>query len=62
VREAIAMVASGAAIRVVVAGIRHGERLYDDCSGLALDAGVRLVPLRRSDTPRTDIAVEPILE
>jgi hypothetical protein len=62
VSEAIAMVQSGASPRVVVAGIRYGEQLYDGCSRLALDAGVRIVPLRRSDRPSTDIAVEPIHE
>jgi hypothetical protein len=62
VREAIAMVASGASPRVVVAGIRYGDQLYDGCCRLALDAGVRIVPLRRPDRPNTDIAVESIHE
>jgi hypothetical protein len=60
IREAIAMVASGGAPRVVLAGIRFGETLLDPGRRLALDAGVRLVPLWRSDEAGADLAVERI--
>lgn len=62
IREAIAMVASGGAPRVVVAGIRFGETLLDPSRRLALEAGVRLVPLWRADEAGADIAVERIRE
>jgi hypothetical protein len=62
IREAIAMVASGGAPRVVVAGIRFGETLLDPGRRLALDAGVRLVPLRRSDEAGADLSIERIRE
>ncbi len=45
VREAIAMVASGAAPRVILAGIRFGDPLADWGRGLAGQAGVLLTPL-----------------
>jgi hypothetical protein len=62
IREAIAMVASGASPRVVLAGIRFGETLLDSGRRLALDAGVRLVPLWRADEAGADLAVERIRE
>jgi hypothetical protein len=62
IREAIAMVASGAAPRVVLAGISFGETLLDSGRRLALDAGVRLVPLWRADEAGADLAVERIRE
>lgn len=58
IREAIAMVASGASKRVVVAGIQFGDTLLDSGRRLALEAGVRLVPLWKADDAGTDIAVE----
>ena len=60
IREAIAMVASGGAPRVVVAGINFGETLLDPARRLALEAGVRLVPLWRADEAGADIAIERI--
>jgi hypothetical protein len=60
IREAIAMVASGGAPRVVVAGINFGETLVDPARRLALEAGVRLVPLWRADEAGADIAIERI--
>lgn len=60
IREAIAMVASGRAPRVVLAGIHFGETLFDPARRLALEAGVRLVPLWRADEAGADIAVERI--
>lgn len=62
IREAIAMVASGAAPRVVLANIRFGETLLDPARRLALEAGVRLVPLWKTDEAGADIAVERIRE
>jgi hypothetical protein len=60
VREAIAMVAGGASRRVVVGGLRFGENLLAPASGLAAEAGVRLVPLWMPDDAGADIAVERI--
>jgi hypothetical protein len=62
IREAIAMVASGGAPRVVLAGLSFGETLLDPGRRLALDAGVRLVPLWRADEAGADLAVERIRE
>ncbi|HET9758061.1 MAG TPA: hypothetical protein VFP66_16285 [Candidatus Limnocylindrales bacterium] len=62
IREAIALVASGGAPRVVLAGISFGETLLDPSRRLALEAGVRLVPLWRADETGADIAVERIRE
>ena len=58
VREAIAMVASGAAPRVVLAGIRFGDPLTDWGRRLAGQAGVLLTPLWRSDEAGTDLSFE----
>ena len=60
VREAIAMVASGGAPRVILAGINFAETLLDPARRLALEAGVRLVPLWRADEAGADIAIERI--
>jgi hypothetical protein len=60
VREAIAMVASGAAPRVIVGGLHFGEALLTTAGGLAAEAGVRLVPLWMPDDAGADIAVERI--
>jgi hypothetical protein len=62
VREAIAMVAAGASPRVVVAGIRFGETLLDDARRIALEAGVRVNPIWRTDEKGADIVVMPISE
>jgi hypothetical protein len=62
VREAIAMVAQGASTRVVVAGIRYGEPLLDTARRLALESGVRVIPIWKDDHSGADIAVEPIYE
>lgn len=62
IRDAIAMVAAGASPRVVVANIRFGETLLDLARSLALQAGVRLVPLWRTDESGADISVERIDE
>jgi hypothetical protein len=58
VREAIAMVASGAAPRVVLAGIRYGDPLAAWGRRLAGQAGVILTPLWRSDEGGADLSVE----
>ena len=60
IREAIAMVASGGAPRVILAGINFAETLLDPARRLALEAGVRLVPLWRADEAGADIAIERI--
>jgi hypothetical protein len=58
VREAIALVASGGASRVTVANLRLSGQLLDPARRLAVDAGVRLVPLWRTDGAGVDIAIE----
>jgi len=60
VREAIAMVAAGAAPRVVVASLLYSAALLDPSRRLALEAGVRVRPLSRRDRAGVDLAVEPI--
>lgn len=62
IREAIAMVAAGRALRVVVAGIAFGDSLVKPGQRLALEAGVRLRPLSRTDDAGIDLAVEQIVE
>jgi hypothetical protein len=62
VHEAIVFVSSGGASRVVVGGIRFGEALLPQARQLALEAGVRIVPLWTSDEAGVDIAVERIDE
>lgn len=62
IREAIAMVASGGAPRVVLAGIRFGPSLLDSARRLALESGVRVTPLWTADETGADIAVERIRE
>lgn len=62
VREAIALVASGRSRRVVVGGIRFGEALLTPARTIALEAGVRLVPLWMPDDVGADIAVERITD
>jgi len=58
VREAIAMVALGAASRVVLGGLRFGEALVEPARRLAAEEGVRIVPLWTADDAGADIAVE----
>jgi hypothetical protein len=60
VREAIVMVASGRAPRVVVGGLHFGEALLPTARGLATEAGVRVVPLWLPEDVGADIAVERI--
>ena len=59
-REAIALVASGASPRVVLAGIRYGQQIADAAQRRALEAGVRIKRLPQSDGMRIDLVVEPI--
>lgn len=61
ISEAIALVASGGSRRVVVGGIAFGEVLLDPARRLALQAGVRLVPVWRDDGG-PDVAIEAIRE
>ena len=56
--EAIAMVASGAAPRVVLGGIHFGGQLATWGRRIAGEAGVLLTPLWRSDEEGADLAVE----
>ena len=60
VREAIDMVASGGAPRVVVGGLQFGEALLGPARELADAAGVRVVPLWMPDDTGADIAIERI--
>jgi len=61
VREAIAMVASGGAPRVVLGGIHFGDRLTDWGRRVAGEAGVLLTPLWRSDDAGPDLSVERVI-
>jgi hypothetical protein len=62
ITEAIALVASGGAPRAVVAGLRFGDELLHSARRVALEAGVRIVPLWRADEAGVDIAVDRIAE
>ncbi|MEO8626361.1 MAG: hypothetical protein ABI452_06645 [Candidatus Limnocylindrales bacterium] len=61
-REAIAMVASGASPRVIVAGISAGDQILDAAQRLGLESGVRVNRLSQHDDRGADLAVEPIYE
>jgi hypothetical protein len=60
IRDAITMVATGRAPRVVVAGLRLGDALLPSARRMALEAGVGIVPLWRADEAGLDIAIEPL--
>ena len=59
VEEAIAMVASGAAPRVTLAGLRFGDQIVATAQLWAEEAGVRATPLWRTDESGLDLLVEP---
>jgi hypothetical protein len=60
IRGAIALVAAGGSPRVVVAGLHLGDALLPSARRMALEAGVRIVPLWAADESGLDIAVEPL--
>jgi hypothetical protein len=62
VREAIEMVASGGSRRVILAGIRFGDSLLDPARRMALEAGVRVLPVAHDGDGGVDISVERIRE
>ena len=62
VRDAIALVASGGASRVVIAGLRFGDEVIDPARGAALQAGLRVRALGRSAGEGIDLAIEAIVE
>jgi hypothetical protein len=62
VREAIAMVASGGAPRIVLAGLRFSARLIQPARQVAAGTGVRIVPLWRADGVGLDIAVDSVAD
>lgn len=62
VREAIAMVASGGAPRVVLGGIEFPEAVLDPARRVALAAGVRLLSVPRADDTGVDISIQRVFE
>jgi hypothetical protein len=60
VREAILLVATGAAPRVMVAGLARGEEVLERCRRPALEAGVRLLARATARGDRFDVVVEVI--
>ena len=60
IRVAIEMVATGGAPRVMVAGVGYGEEILVHARRLALEAGVRLRPVRRADDRGADVVIERI--
>jgi len=62
VRSAIAMVASGGAPSVSLGGLQFGEQLIEPARALALEAGVRIVPIWTSDEGGADMRVERITD
>jgi hypothetical protein len=57
IREAIAVVASGASARVLLANLHFGEELLDRARRLADDAGLAVVPMFRAGEG-ADLSVE----
>ncbi|HEY6058478.1 MAG TPA: hypothetical protein VIV06_10625 [Candidatus Limnocylindrales bacterium] len=62
IREAIAVVASGVSPRVVIAGLRLGDALLPVARRMALEAGVRIVPMWPADESGVDMSVERLPE
>ena len=60
VREAILMVASHGAPRVLVAGLTFGEPFLDACRRSALEAGVRVRVRPTSSADRLDLVIEAV--
>jgi hypothetical protein len=60
IQGAIDMVASGGAPRVVLAGMRFGDKLLDEARRRAAAAGVRVVPLWTARSEGADLAIEQI--
>jgi hypothetical protein len=60
--DAIALVATGGAPRVVVAGLSLGDQLLPTAKRMADEAGVRLVPTWGADEEGVQIAVERVTE
>jgi hypothetical protein len=58
VRQAIIMVSEYGTPRVVVAGLEHGSLILEPCRRLAMEAGVRLIPLPAARNDHLDFAVE----
>jgi hypothetical protein len=58
VREAISMVASSGAPRVVLGGLRFGEQLLEPARRMAVGTGTRIVPLWTTDEGGLDLVVE----
>jgi hypothetical protein len=61
-REAIAMVASGASPRVIVAGIRFGEQILESARASGRDCGVEVVRILNTEGVGSSLAFEPIQE
>jgi len=58
--EGIEMVASGAALRVVVTGLRVGDAVLPPASRLASSSGVRIEPYWSLDDSFVAVAIEPL--
>jgi hypothetical protein len=58
VREAVLLVASGGARRVVVANLHHGRVILEPARAFAVDAGLSVEPLPTADPRRVDLAAE----
>ena len=58
VRDAVAIVASGATARVVLGGLRFGDQLIEPARRLADGTGAHVVPLWTTDEGGVDIAIE----
>jgi hypothetical protein len=62
VREAIALVASGGARRVLIAGLRFSDDVVDPARTGALESGVRVRSLDRASGSGVDLSIERIAE
>jgi len=62
VREAIALVASGGARRVVIAGLRFADDVVDPARVGALESGIRVRSIDRASGSGVDLSIETITE
>jgi hypothetical protein len=62
VRDAIALVASGGAHRVVIAGLRFSGDVIDPARDAARESGLRVRALKRTSDGGIDLAIESVPE
>jgi hypothetical protein len=58
-RDAVVLVASGGARRVVVANLRHGRVIAEPARAFARECGIELATIPTGQPPRIDFSVRP---